>query len=152
MRLSEDPERDARFHSGAFRPSEAIPLLQYKSTAKMVIVMFRVVFPALVFATFALCGTTMAEAGSHAARYALSCGKAVAASPFQPASRFASRASGGLLQIRDVRSAGGGGNGCWSACFSDFDECMGIRTKNLCVSRVKTCLETCDRLSNRPGM
>jgi hypothetical protein len=119
----------------------------------MVTVMFRVVFPALVFATFALSGSTMAEAGPDAARYAHSCGKAVAASPFQPASPFASRASGGLLQIRDVRSAaGGGGNGCWSACFSDFDECMGIRTKNLCVSRVKTCLETCDRLSNRPGM
>jgi hypothetical protein len=58
-----------------------------------------------------------------------------------------------LLPVRDVRAAGGGGgNGCWSACFTDFDECMGIRAKNQCVSRVKTCLETCDRLSNRPGM
>jgi hypothetical protein len=60
----------------------------------------------------------------------------------------------GLLRIRDVQSAknGGSGNGCWNACFNDFDECLGTRTKPLCVSRVKTCLETCDRLSNRPGM
>jgi hypothetical protein len=119
----------------------------------MVIVMFKFVFPALAFAMFALSGVTTAQAGPDAARYALSCGKVVAASPLQSASPLASRSSGGLLQVRDVRSAGGNsGNGCWNACFSDFDECMGIRTKNLCVSRVKTCLETCDRLSNRPGM
>jgi len=118
----------------------------------MVTVMFKFVFPALAFAMFALSGVTTAQAGPDAARYALSCGKAVASSPLQSASPHARRMSGGLLQVRDVRSAGGSSNGCWSACFSDFDECMGIRNKNLCVSRVKTCLETCDRLSNRPGM
>jgi hypothetical protein len=50
-----------------------------------------------------------------------------------------------LLRIRDMRQAGGGG--CWSHCYNMFDECMGTSEKNICVSRVKTCMETCDRLS-----
>jgi len=63
-----------------------------------------------------------------------------------------------LLQIRDTQAAaaGGGGNGransCWSACFGDYSQCMDAGPKNVCVSRMKTCLEVCDRLSNRPGM
>jgi hypothetical protein len=80
-------------------------------------------------------------------------GSSVQATPHQSNSPLAPAAPSLWLQIRDVQSArNGGGNGCWNACFTDFDECMGVRTKNLCVSRVKTCLETCDRLSNRPGM
>lgn len=63
-----------------------------------------------------------------------------------------------LLQIRDTQAAasGGGGNGransCWSSCFGDYSQCMDAGPKNVCVSRMKTCLEVCDRLSNRPGM
>jgi hypothetical protein len=51
-----------------------------------------------------------------------------------------------LLLVRDVRQAGGGG-GCWSHCFNTYNECMGLSEKNVCVARVKTCMETCDRLS-----
>jgi hypothetical protein len=51
-----------------------------------------------------------------------------------------------LLLVRDVRQAGGGG-GCWSHCFNTYNECVGLNEKNLCVARVKTCMETCDRLS-----
>jgi hypothetical protein len=51
-----------------------------------------------------------------------------------------------LLRIRDMRQAGGGG-GCWNHCYNMFDECMGTSQKNICVSRVKTCMETCDKLS-----
>lgn len=93
-----------------------------------------------------------AEAAPDAARYALSGGNTAAVSQYQSRMPLAGSVQGRLLQIRDARSANGGGNGCWNACFTDFDECMGIRTKNLCVSRVKTCLETCERLSSRPGM
>jgi hypothetical protein len=50
-----------------------------------------------------------------------------------------------LLRVRDMRQAGGGG--CWSHCYNMFDECMGTSEKNICVNRVKTCMETCDRLS-----
>jgi hypothetical protein len=66
-----------------------------------------------------------------------------------------------LLQIRDARTAAGGGgdgggnggaNSCWSSCFGDYSQCMDAGPKNVCVSRMKTCLEVCDRLSNRPGM
>ena len=119
----------------------------------MVIVMLKFILSATVFATLALSGGMPAEADSDATRYVLSGDNLAGASPRQSSSIRASRVPSGLLQVRDVRSSGGrSGNGCWTACFSDFDECMGIRTKNLCVSRVKTCLETCDRLSNRPGM
>jgi hypothetical protein len=77
----------------------------------------------------------------------------VQAMPHQSNPPLARPAPSGWLQIRDVQSArNGGGNGCWNACFTDFDACMGLRTKTQCVSRVKTCLETCDRLSHRPGM
>ncbi len=51
-----------------------------------------------------------------------------------------------LLLVRDIRQAGGGG-GCWSHCFNTYNECVGLNEKNLCVARVKTCMETCDRLS-----
>ena len=51
-----------------------------------------------------------------------------------------------ILLIRDVRQAGGSG-GCWNHCYAVFDECMGLNEKAVCVSRVKTCMETCDRLS-----
>jgi hypothetical protein len=51
-----------------------------------------------------------------------------------------------LLQIRDMRQAGGAG-GCWSHCFNRYDECMGIKGKEVCVPQMKTCMETCDRLS-----
>ena len=115
----------------------------------MVIVMFKFVFSAMAFSALVLSGITTAQAAPDVAPYLMSKSGAAEA-PRQSRSPFASRA--GLLQVRDIRSGGGGGNGCWNACFTDFDECLGIRTKNLCVSRVKTCLETCDRLSNRPGM
>jgi hypothetical protein len=118
----------------------------------MVIVMLKFILSATVFATLALSGGMTAEAGSDAVRYVLSGDNLAGASPHQSSSPRSSRMPSGLLQVRDVSSGGRSGNGCWTACFSDFDECMGIRTKNLCVSRVKTCLETCDRLSNRPGM
>ena len=126
--------------------------LRHNSTATMVTDMFKFVLSATVFTTLALIGMMRAEAAPDAATSALSRASVFVATPRQSPAPFASRTHGGLLQIRDVRNAGGGGNGCWNACFTDFDECMGIRTKNLCVSRVKTCLETCDRLSNRPGM
>jgi hypothetical protein len=122
----------------------------------MVILMFKLASKATFFATIILSGlATMAEAGPAAPFGAASCGTAPgAAHPLQ--CRMAARGGMlGLIPIRDVRSAGNGngnGNGCWGACFDDFSECVGIRTKNLCVSRVKICLETCDRLSNRPGM
>jgi hypothetical protein len=51
-----------------------------------------------------------------------------------------------ILRIRDTRQAGNSG-GCWSHCYNMFDECMSNSEKNVCVSRVKTCMETCDRLS-----
>jgi hypothetical protein len=114
--------------------------------------MFKFVLTATVFATLALSGMSTARAAPDTARYALGGGNTVAAPLHQSRAPLARRMQGGLLRIRDVKSADGGGNGCWNACFTDFDECMGIRAKNLCVSRVKTCLETCDRLSNRPGM
>jgi hypothetical protein len=63
-----------------------------------------------------------------------------------------------LLQIRDTQAAAprGGGNrranSCWSSCIGDYSQCMDAGPKNVCVSRMKTCLEVCDRLSNRPGM
>jgi hypothetical protein len=115
--------------------------------------MFKFIFPATALATLLLSGVMIAQAAPGASPYALSCGGTVPAASNQSCSLLARRAPGGLLQIRDVQSArNGGGNGCWNACFTDFDECMGMRTKDLCVSRVKTCLETCDRLSNRPGM
>jgi hypothetical protein len=79
-----------------------------------------------------------------------------------PAKTMANPAAGEsgvlLLQIRDTRTAAGagGGNGgpnsCWSACFNTYNQCMDGGPKNICVSRMKSCLEVCDRLSNRPGM
>jgi hypothetical protein len=51
-----------------------------------------------------------------------------------------------ILLVRDMRQAGGNG-GCWNHCYTMFDECMGTSEKNICVTRVKTCMETCDRLS-----
>ena len=108
--------------------------------------MLKFILPAMFLATLTLANGTTAGAGPRDAT--------AAASPYQSASPSANRMPGGLLRIRDVNGGGSGrsSNGCWTACFSDFDECMGIRTKNHCVSRVKTCLETCDRLANRPGM
>jgi len=64
----------------------------------------------------------------------------------------------GVMLVRDTQAAtsgGGGGrsgSGCWSACFHDYNSCMDVGPKNVCVSRMKTCLAICDRLSNRPGM
>jgi hypothetical protein len=63
-----------------------------------------------------------------------------------------------LLRIRDTRTsaAGGGGGGsdntCWSSCFRNYNGCMENGPKNMCVTRVKSCLELCDRLSNKPRM
>jgi hypothetical protein len=137
----------------------------------MVIVMLKFIVPATVSATLALSAAIAVCSTSHAGPYEPSHAKPAAASPYQSSWGLAHRSKrglqpefgnngvpairtpSGLLQIRDVSMSGGsGGNGCWNACFSDFDECMSIRTKTTCVSRVKTCLETCDRLSNRPGM
>jgi hypothetical protein len=55
----------------------------------------------------------------------------------------------GLILIRDTRAAGsgGGGGGCWTHCYARYDECMGVSEKPICVSRIKTCMETCERLS-----
>jgi hypothetical protein len=63
-----------------------------------------------------------------------------------------------LLRIRDTRTsaAGGGGGGsentCWSSCFRNYNGCMETGPKNMCVTRIKSCLELCDRLSNKPRM
>lgn len=106
----------------------------------MVTFMFRFVLSAMALAAL----VSTAEAAS---------GGTVGAAPSRSGMALTGPTPSLWLQIRDVQSArNGGGNGCWNACFTDFDECMGVRTKNLCVSRVKTCLETCDRLSHRPGM
>lgn len=110
----------------------------------MVIVMFKFVLHAAALATLVLAGVMTSQAAPYAARHA--CTGNAAATVQQSCPR------GALQEIRDVQTARSRGNGCWNACFNDFDECMGVRTKDLCVSRVKTCLETCDRLSNRPGM
>ena len=52
-----------------------------------------------------------------------------------------------LMLIRDVRQEGASGGGCWSHCFNSYNECVGVTAKNVCVSNMKTCMETCDRLS-----
>jgi hypothetical protein len=52
-----------------------------------------------------------------------------------------------LLLIRDMQQERAGGGGCWSHCFNSYNECLGLNAKNHCVSQVKTCMETCDRLS-----
>jgi hypothetical protein len=52
-----------------------------------------------------------------------------------------------LLQIRDTRAERAGSGGCWSHCFEAYNDCVGNSTKNVCVTQVKTCMETCDRLS-----
>ena len=58
------------------------------------------------------------------------------------------RQGAGLILVRDVRQAGNGGNGgCWNHCYNSYDECMGLKDKAICVSQMKTCMETCDRLS-----
>lgn len=63
-----------------------------------------------------------------------------------------------LLRIRDTRTsaAGGGGGGsentCWGSCFRNYNGCMETGPKNMCVTRIKSCLELCDRLSNKPRM
>ena len=49
-----------------------------------------------------------------------------------------------ILLIRDVRQSGGG---CWNHCYNSYDECLGISTKNICLAQIKTCMETCDKLS-----
>jgi hypothetical protein len=121
----------------------------------MVIVMFKFIASAAVSTAVLLSAIAIAQAGAGAQQRRFPCGDRVAAA-IQSRNPLATDAHPGLLRIRDVQNAksggGGGSSGCWSACFNDFDACLGIRTKNLCVSRVKTCLETCDRLSNRPGM
>jgi hypothetical protein len=71
--------------------------------------------------------------------------------------RSCARQSGAaLLLVRDTRAAAsGGGRGassCWSACFNDYNACVDAGPKQVCVSRMKTCLAICDSLSNRPGM
>jgi hypothetical protein len=58
------------------------------------------------------------------------------------------RQDAGLILVRDVRQVGNGGNGgCWNHCYNSYDECMGLKEKAICVSQMKTCMETCDRLS-----
>jgi hypothetical protein len=52
-----------------------------------------------------------------------------------------------LLQIRDTRQERASNGGCWSHCFNSYNECVGVTAKNICVAQVKTCMETCDRLS-----
>jgi hypothetical protein len=52
-----------------------------------------------------------------------------------------------VLQVRDVRQAGGGSGGCWNHCYNSYDECLGVSQKPICVAQIKTCMETCDRLS-----
>ena len=52
-----------------------------------------------------------------------------------------------LLQIRDTRAERAGSGGCWSHCFEAYNDCVGNSAKNVCVTQVKTCMETCDRLS-----
>jgi len=51
-----------------------------------------------------------------------------------------------LMPVRELRHAGGGGS-CWTHCYATFDECMGLNAKEVCVARVKLCMETCDRLA-----
>lgn len=66
-----------------------------------------------------------------------------------------------LLLIRDVRATMGGGHGdggagggggnanrCWSTCFNTYNACMDKGPKDICVSRMKTCLAICDTSSN----
>lgn len=58
------------------------------------------------------------------------------------------REPAGLILVRDIRTIGnGGGGGCWSHCYNNYDECMGLKQKPVCVSQMKTCMETCDRLT-----
>lgn len=58
------------------------------------------------------------------------------------------RQGGGLMLVRDIRQAGGGqGGACWTHCYNSYDECMGLKDKNVCVAQIKMCMETCDRLA-----
>jgi hypothetical protein len=52
-----------------------------------------------------------------------------------------------LIEIRDPLQMRGSGNACWNHCFNIYDECMGLKAKNICLTQIKTCMETCDRLS-----
>jgi hypothetical protein len=49
-----------------------------------------------------------------------------------------------LLLVRDMRQQGGA---CWSHCYNIYDNCMNRSEKSMCVAQIKTCMETCDRLS-----
>jgi hypothetical protein len=64
-------------------------------------------------------------------------------SPVPPALRRGTM----LIEVRDPQQMRGSGNACWNHCFSVYDECMGLKAKNICLSQIKVCMETCDRLS-----
>ena len=64
-------------------------------------------------------------------------------SPVPPALRRGTM----LIEVRDPLQMRGTGNSCWNHCFSVYDECMGLKTKTVCVSQIKVCMETCDRLT-----
>ena len=52
-----------------------------------------------------------------------------------------------LVLVRDVRQSGGSGGGCWNHCYNSYDECLGISSKPICLSQIKMCMETCDKLT-----
>ena len=52
-----------------------------------------------------------------------------------------------LVLVRDVRQSGGPGGGCWNHCYNSYDECLGISSKPICLSQIKMCMETCDKLT-----
>lgn len=98
-----------------------------------------------LIAAFAFCGSASANPQGLIGQPAVAA-KTVrpAFSPLPP--KLSMRAF--LQPVRNLQQAGGGGGGgCWSHCLNTFDECMGISAKDVCVARVKTCMETCDRLS-----
>jgi hypothetical protein len=72
--------------------------------------------------------------------------------------RYAQIRDDAILRVRDTRTSSAGGgrnegeNTCWSSCFKNYNDCVDAGPKNLCVTRMKSCLELCDRLSNKPRM
>lgn len=89
-----------------------------------------------------ICGHAFANPQGFAGQPAAAAAARPAFSPLPP--KLSMRVM--LQPVRNLMHAGGGG-GCWSHCLNTFDECMGINAKDVCVARVKTCMETCDKLS-----
>jgi hypothetical protein len=112
----------------------------------MVSIMFKISVPAIAtLALFSAIGSCADAAPKWPAEAALANGRAVrlAHSPL-PAKL---RQGADILLVRSPQQAGGASGGCWNHCFNSYDECLGIGAKTVCLTQIKTCMETCDKLS-----